>query len=129
MPCVFEDGTLDTRIGEVGVFQDGAAEHRIIKAGTGEAGAAQIRAREIGFLRGGTGQVGCKATCRRALEDSDMVMISGGSSVGTRDLTIDVLSKLPQSKILVHGISMRPGKPDVEGTLLPCTPGGIAKTQ
>jgi molybdopterin molybdotransferase len=53
------------------------------------------------------------ATCRRALEDSDMVMISGGSSVGTRDLTIDVLSKLPQSKILVHGISMRPGKPTI----------------
>jgi molybdopterin molybdotransferase len=53
------------------------------------------------------------ATCRKAVAESDMVLISGGSSVGTRDLTIEVLSKLPQSSILVHGISMRPGKPTI----------------
>jgi molybdopterin molybdotransferase len=53
------------------------------------------------------------ATCRKAVAESDMVLISGGSSVGTRDLTIEVLSKLPRSSILVHGISMRPGKPTI----------------
>ncbi|MEJ2039163.1 MAG: molybdopterin molybdotransferase MoeA, partial [Desulfosarcinaceae bacterium] len=53
------------------------------------------------------------AACRRAVSECDMVLISGGSSVGTRDLTIDVLSKLPQSSVLVHGISMRPGKPTI----------------
>ncbi|MBW1940880.1 MAG: molybdopterin molybdenumtransferase MoeA, partial [Deltaproteobacteria bacterium] len=47
------------------------------------------------------------------LAQSDMVLISGGSSVGTRDFTIDVLSSLPGSDILVHGISISPGKPTI----------------
>lgn len=38
-------------------------------------------------------------TCRKAMAQSDMVLISGGSSVGTRDLTIEVLSKLPRTNI------------------------------
>lgn len=52
-------------------------------------------------------------TCTMALSQSDMVLISGGSSVGTRDFTIEVLSALPASKILVHGISISPGKPTI----------------
>jgi molybdopterin molybdotransferase len=47
------------------------------------------------------------------MAQSDMVLISGGSSVGTRDFTIDVLSALPESDILVHGISISPGKPTI----------------
>ena len=42
-----------------------------------------------------------------------MLLISGGSSVGTRDYTIEILSELPASNILVHGISIRPGKPTI----------------
>jgi molybdopterin molybdotransferase len=48
-----------------------------------------------------------------ALKKSDMVMISGGSSVGVRDVTIDALSALPESRILFHGISISPGKPTI----------------
>lgn len=51
--------------------------------------------------------------CLKALAQSDMVIISGGSSVGTRDFTIEVLSSLPNSEILVHGISISPGKPTI----------------
>jgi molybdopterin molybdotransferase len=51
--------------------------------------------------------------CTTALAQTDMVLISGGSSVGTRDFTIDVLSALPESDILVHGISISPGKPTI----------------
>jgi molybdopterin molybdotransferase len=51
--------------------------------------------------------------CRRALEHSDMVMISGGSSVGARDFTVEVLDALPDTVILVHGISISPGKPTI----------------
>ena len=51
--------------------------------------------------------------CRKALEANDMVLISGGSSVGTRDYTIDVLQALESSEILVHGVSIRPGKPTI----------------
>ena len=53
------------------------------------------------------------AACNRALTETDMVLVSGGSSVGTRDLTVEVLSSLPQSQILVHGVSISPGKPTI----------------
>ena len=51
--------------------------------------------------------------CKLALEQCDMILISGGSSVGTRDFTVDVLSALQDAKILVHGISISPGKPTI----------------
>ncbi len=50
---------------------------------------------------------------RLALDQCHMVLISGGSSVGTRDFTVDVLSSLQDAKILVHGISISPGKPTI----------------
>jgi len=46
-----------------------------------------------------------------ALDQADVVTISGGSSVGTRDLMVEVMSSLPDVKILAHGVSIRPGKP------------------
>jgi molybdopterin molybdotransferase len=49
----------------------------------------------------------------QALAQCDMVLISGGSSVGTRDFTIEALSALPDATILVHGISISPGKPTI----------------
>jgi len=53
--------------------------------------------------------------CREALAASDMVLISGGSSVGTRDFTIEVIKALDDAEILVHGVSIRPGKPTILG--------------
>ncbi len=52
-------------------------------------------------------------TIKKALEETDMVLVSGGSSVGARDYTLDVLSKLPDTEILVHGMSVSPGKPTI----------------
>jgi molybdopterin molybdotransferase len=51
------------------------------------------------------------ALISQGLESSDAVLISGGSSMGTRDLVIAALEDLPDSKILVHGVSVSPGKP------------------
>ncbi len=51
--------------------------------------------------------------CTQALSQCDMVLISGGSSVGARDLTIEVLGSLKNTKILFHGISISPGKPTI----------------
>ncbi len=51
--------------------------------------------------------------CRQALTESDMVMLSGGSSVGTRDFTIEAINALPDNELLVHGISISPGKPTI----------------
>ncbi|MCD4719664.1 MAG: molybdopterin molybdotransferase MoeA [Desulfobacula sp.] len=54
-----------------------------------------------------------KKAVEKALEETDMILISGGSSVGTRDFTVDVLSALPDTNILVHGMSVSPGKPTI----------------
>ena len=48
---------------------------------------------------------------RTALANSDVVAISGGSSVGTRDLMVDAVGALPGVEILAHGVAIRPGKP------------------
>ncbi len=55
------------------------------------------------------------AACKRGVEENDMVLLSGGSSVGVRDFTVDVLSSLKNTEILVHGISISPGKPTILG--------------
>ncbi len=46
-----------------------------------------------------------------ALERADLVLLSGGSSVGARDIAMDAISSLPDAKISFHGISVSPGKP------------------
>ena len=53
------------------------------------------------------------AACRRALEQCDMVLISGGSSVGARDYSVEVVSSFAGAELLVHGIAIRPGKPTI----------------
>lgn len=45
------------------------------------------------------------------LETHDVVMLSGGSSVGTRDVALEVVSSLGTPGVLFHGINVRPGKP------------------
>jgi len=54
-----------------------------------------------------------KKAVEKALKETDMVLLSGGSSVGTRDFTVDVLSALQDTRILVHGMSVSPGKPTI----------------
>lgn len=49
----------------------------------------------------------------KALAECDLLILSGGSSVGTRDLTIEVIEALQHSKILVHGLPVKPGKPTI----------------
>jgi len=51
--------------------------------------------------------------CETAIHQSDMVLVSGGSSVGMRDFTTQVLSSLPDATLLVHGVSISPGKPTI----------------
>ncbi|MFH1351079.1 MAG: gephyrin-like molybdotransferase Glp [Pseudomonadota bacterium] len=54
-----------------------------------------------------------KKLVEKALSLADTVWISGGSSVGIRDLTLKVLESFDNMEILVHGISISPGKPTI----------------
>jgi len=47
------------------------------------------------------------------LEISDTLWISGGSSVGARDMTVKVLESFDDMELLAHGISISPGKPTI----------------
>src|SRR6187455_2888065 len=48
---------------------------------------------------------------RRALNECDMVVLSGGTSKGAGDLSHHVVSQLGKPGILVHGVALKPGKP------------------
>jgi molybdopterin molybdotransferase len=52
-----------------------------------------------------------KKAVQTALLENDIILLSGGSSVGTRDLTARVFEEFEGSKQLFHGISIKPGKP------------------
>ena len=51
------------------------------------------------------------------LSTCDALVFSAGSSVSSRDLTADVLSSLGEPGVIVHGISIKPGKPTVVGAV------------
>ncbi|MBF4692913.1 molybdopterin molybdotransferase MoeA [Fusibacter ferrireducens] len=56
-----------------------------------------------------------KASVAESLEKADLVLLSGGSSVGTRDFTHQVIESFADGEILIHGISIKPGKPTIVG--------------
>lgn len=53
------------------------------------------------------------ALCSEALDQADVLLLSGGSSVGQRDFTQRVFGAIAGSHLLVHGVSVRPGKPTI----------------
>ena len=50
-----------------------------------------------------------------AVKENDMVIVSAGSSAGTKDYTADVIAGL--GEVLVHGVAMKPGKPVIIGRI------------
>jgi len=56
----------------------------------------------------------------------DLVIITGGSSVGEKDLMLEALSRI-EGKILFHGIAVKPGKPTLASSvgekIILCMPG------
>ena len=51
----------------------------------------------------------------KAVGENDIVLFSGGSSVGVRDLGEQVVEALGPPGILVHGVALKPGKPILIG--------------
>lgn len=52
-----------------------------------------------------------EAAVRQALTESDLVLLTGGSSVGEHDYASEVLPRV--GRVLFHGIAVRPGKPTI----------------
>ncbi|MCU0632734.1 MAG: molybdopterin biosynthesis protein [Methanolinea sp.] len=54
-------------------------------------------------------------TLSRAVRENDLVVVSAGSSAGTRDYTADTIAGL--GEVLVHGVAIKPGKPVIIGKI------------
>lgn len=60
-----------------------------------------------------------REAAEKAKKEADLVVISAGSSVSNRDITAQVIDSLGEPGILVHGVSIKPGKP----TIIACVDG------
>jgi len=56
-----------------------------------------------------------KKALQRAVEENDLVIVSAGSSAGTKDFTADVIADL--GEVLIHGVAIKPGKPAIIGRI------------
>ena len=52
-----------------------------------------------------------ESALRTALDANDAVFLSGGSSVGTRDLTVAAIERIEGMELVNHGVAISPGKP------------------
>ena len=70
-----------------------------------------------------------KSAIRKAMQKSDVVMISGGSSQGKKDMTRKIIDEVAVPGSFTHGLALKPGKPTIigydenSGTLLAGLPG------
>lgn len=51
------------------------------------------------------------------LAGNDMLVLSAGSSVSVRDMTVQVIDSLGKPGVLLHGVATRPGKPTIIGAV------------
>ncbi len=56
-----------------------------------------------------------KEKAEEALEHCHVLIVSGGSSVGIKDVTAKVINDLGKPGVFVHGIAIKPGKPTIIG--------------
>ncbi len=54
-----------------------------------------------------------RGVIERALREQDLVIVSAGSSAGTKDYTVDVIASI--GEVLLHGVAIKPGKPVIVG--------------
>lgn len=48
-----------------------------------------------------------------ALQWGDLVLLSGGSSMGAKDIALETILSFPDAEFIFHGISIAPGKPTI----------------
>lgn len=67
-----------------------------------------------GIIRDDPGQL--RAALAAVLPLADVVVVSGGSSAGMRDHTVEAFMALPDARLLAHGVAISPGKPFILAT-------------
>ena len=70
------------------------------------------RARMVGIVKDSVDDL---ERAVKANSDCDILVFSGGSSVGERDVMVDMVERA--GKVVFHGIAVKPGKPTLFGTI------------
>ena len=66
-----------------------------------------------------------RKTLEEALSDCHIILFTGGSSVGTADFTARVINDLGPPGVLIHGVSIKPGKPLIIGAVKGTSSGAL----
>lgn len=53
----------------------------------------------------------------KSVKECDIVLISGGSSVGKKDETLKAIESFENSNVFVEGVAIKPGKPTIIGSI------------
>ena len=80
---------------------------------------AALGADPVQLPRAGDDSSALRDALRAALASCDAVVLTGGSSVGERDLTPAILAELGAPGVVVHGLRVKPGKPALLGAIGP----------
>ena len=77
-------------------------------------------AKKHGFAVSGTRTVpdvyeALRGAILEAKEESDIVVVSGGSSKGKKDMTALLMDELSDPGVFTHGLALKPGKPTILG--------------
>jgi molybdopterin molybdotransferase len=121
---ISETGVLDARIGIISTGDE------IVPAGTFPLPDGAIRDANSHILRGALARYGwasesygiipddrdkMESAVELALGECDVVLLSGGSSVGARDHAARIIESQASPGLLVRGVNMTPGKPTLIG--------------
>jgi len=68
-----------------------------------------------GILRDDYGVI--KKAVEESLHDADLVLICGGTSAGTKDMTAAIINDIGKPGVLFHGVALKPGKPMIGGVV------------
>lgn len=58
-------------------------------------------------------EIKIRKTLEQALKDNDVVFMTGGTSKGKFDFTVNILNELGNPGVFIHGINVSPGKPTI----------------
>ena len=93
-------------------------------------GPGQVRDINTWALSAFAGKAGMQVVLKRTLADeealleeavreaagtSDLVLTSGGSSQGKKDMTSEILNRISGGGVFTHGLALKPGKPTILG--------------
>jgi len=82
------------------------SNHAIIAAAVKENGGVPV---PFGIVR--DDEVALAAIVKKAIAETDLVVLSGGTSKGAGDVSYRIMSQMGPPGIIVHGVALKPGKP------------------